>query len=130
MGNQIKTDQTIQIFVLIFFTLLVTSGLVVKGFKDDAGTYIHIEIILLFLTLIINQLSVWRIKREYDSIHFSNFLGISVKILNEKENNKSIKGFISHHPSRDEETGEHLKLITDKGTFSFNSENSLVLIAK
>ena len=102
---------------------LITIGLVHKGAKDETITYIHIGIILLFLTLIINQLSVWKIRRENEFIYFSNFFGLNVKKMIEKENYKSIEGYVSFHPYRESETGKHLILITDKGKIKFNSQD-------
>jgi hypothetical protein len=46
-----------------------------------------------------------------------------VKKLQEKENYKSIEAYISYHPSRSSETGEHLKLFTNKGNINFNSHD-------
>jgi uncharacterized protein YdaL len=103
--------------------LLLTFGLIYKGAKDETTTYIHIGIILFFLTLIINQLSVWTIKRENDTLRFSNFFGLNVRKIDELEDYQSIDAYISHHPYRSSEMGEHLTLVTSKGTFRFNSRD-------
>lgn len=121
MNKQNQSNQKAQIITLLFFTGLISIGLFVRGWKDDLTNYIHLAIILLFLTLIINQLTVWKIRREGNTIWFSNMLGLNVKELNEKEDYQAIDAYISYHPYRDNETGEHVKLMTKKGTFRFNA---------
>jgi hypothetical protein len=116
-----KTNQIQSVIIYLFFISILIFGLIWKGFSNGIVSYIHVGIILFFVTLIINQLSVWKVFRENENVVFSNFLGIVKKVLNEKNDYQSVEGYISHDPTSDLEKGEHLKLITDKGVFRFHS---------
>lgn len=118
-----KTNQVQSIVIYLFFISILSFGLIWKGLYNDVVSYIHIGIILFFVTLIINKLSVWKIKRENDNVVLSNFLGIVNKVVSEKNDYQNVEGYISHHPTSDLEESEHLKLTTNKGVFRFNSQD-------